>query len=137
MLTQLPLQAQNQKHANIRYFGDRAGLDFNSGTPVTLTNSSMNAFEGTASRADDQGRLVFHSDGTTEAELIVTKPDLYKLRAYNQHCEATDGIRVKFKNCVGGLFIPNIITSNGNGLIEVFFIHGLTEDDWELRIFNS
>ena len=75
-------------------------------------------------------------DGSTEAKFVVTKPGVYKLSAYNQHCEANDEIRVKFKDCVGGLFVPNIITPNGDGLNDVFFIHGLTEDDWEMKIFN-
>ena len=75
-------------------------------------------------------------DGSTGAKYKVTKPGVYRLSAYNQHCEATDEIRVRFKDCIGGLFIPNIITPNGDGLNDVLFIHGLTEDDWELRVFN-
>ena len=61
----LRAQAQGQKHTNIWYFGSRAGLDFNSGAPTVLTNSAMNASEGTSSIADSEGRLLFYSDGTT------------------------------------------------------------------------
>ncbi|MEJ8801319.1 T9SS type B sorting domain-containing protein [Pontibacter sp. H249] len=75
-------------------------------------------------------------DGSTNAKYKVTKPGIYKLSAYNQHCEANDEIIVRFKDCIGGLFIPNIITPNGDGLNDVFFIHGLTEDNWDLRLFN-
>ncbi|MER2997286.1 gliding motility-associated C-terminal domain-containing protein [Pontibacter populi] len=75
-------------------------------------------------------------DGSTEATFAITKPGTYKLKAYNQHCEATDEITVKFKDCIGGLFIPNIITPNGDSKNDVFYIHGLTEDDWELVMFN-
>ncbi|MBC5994941.1 T9SS type B sorting domain-containing protein [Pontibacter cellulosilyticus] len=75
-------------------------------------------------------------DGSTEAKLTVTKPGVYKLSAYNQHCEANDEIRIKFKDCVGGLFVPNIITPNGDGLNDVFFVHGLMEDNWELKIYS-
>ncbi len=75
-------------------------------------------------------------DGSTDALYKVTKPGTYKLKAYNQHCEATDEIIVRFKDCIGGLFIPNIITPNGDGKNDVFFIHGLTEDNWELTLYN-
>ncbi|NEM96207.1 hypothetical protein [Pontibacter burrus] len=57
--------AQINKQSNIWYFGSKAGLDFNSGTPTVLTDGAMEAFEGTASIADADGRLLFYSDGTT------------------------------------------------------------------------
>jgi gliding motility-associated-like protein len=53
--------AQNQ--ANIWYFGDRAGLDFSSGSPVVLTNGALQTFEGCASYSDDEGNLLFYSNG--------------------------------------------------------------------------
>lgn len=47
-LTLISLQCRYclaQKEASIWYFGENAGLDFNSGAPVVLTNSPMAAFE--------------------------------------------------------------------------------------------
>ena len=35
-----------QNEGNIWYFGENAGLDFNSGSPVTLTNGQLNTLEG-------------------------------------------------------------------------------------------
>lgn len=52
-----------QNTTNIWYFGVNAGLDFNSGTPVALTNGQLNSFEGSASIADNSGNLLFYSDG--------------------------------------------------------------------------
>ncbi len=52
-----------QKEANIWYFGHNAGLDFNSGAPVPLTDGVMNTDEGCASIADDNGALLFYTDG--------------------------------------------------------------------------
>ena len=54
-----------QKEANIWYFGNQAGLDFNSGSPVTLTDGAMFAFEGCASIADEDGNLLFYTDGSS------------------------------------------------------------------------
>ena len=54
-----------QKEGNIWYFGSRAGLDFNSGSPVALTNGTLSTFEGCSSISDNMGNLLFYTDGTT------------------------------------------------------------------------
>ena len=58
-------QGLAQKEANIWYFGSNAGVDFNSGSPVALTNSAMNTYEGCASIADANGNLLFYTEGET------------------------------------------------------------------------
>lgn len=52
--------AQNQN--NVWYFGN-AGVDFNSGSPVALTNSAMWTHEGCASICDSAGNLLFYTNG--------------------------------------------------------------------------
>lgn len=52
-----------QKQANIWYFGTYAGLDFNSGEPVALLDGAMEQHEGCASIADDDGNLLFYTNG--------------------------------------------------------------------------
>jgi hypothetical protein len=52
-----------QKEAYIWYFGNNAAIDFNSGSPVALTNSAMNQYEGVSSIADDNGNLLFYTNG--------------------------------------------------------------------------
>ena len=52
-----------QKQANIWYFGDNAGVNFNSGSPVALLNGQMSILEGCASIADYNGNLLFYTDG--------------------------------------------------------------------------
>jgi gliding motility-associated-like protein len=61
----LPTESCCQKRANIWYFGDHAGLDFNSGKPVSLTNGALKTYEGCASICDTTGRLLFYTDGIT------------------------------------------------------------------------
>ncbi len=55
----------SQGEANIWYFGDQAGLDFNSGVPVALTNSQMFTHEGCAVLSNGAGQLLFYTDGVT------------------------------------------------------------------------
>ena len=55
--------AQGQKQANVWYFGNSAGVTFNSGNPVALLNGQTNAQEGTSVISDSSGALLFYSDG--------------------------------------------------------------------------
>ncbi|CAL2101843.1 conserved protein of unknown function precursor containing a type B C-terminal secretion signal [Tenacibaculum sp. 190130A14a] len=55
------LTAQNE--ANFWYFGRNAGLDFSTGVPVALTNGQLNTLEGCSSISDQNGNLLFYSDG--------------------------------------------------------------------------
>src|SRR5690348_6358610 len=61
----LPFVVAGQKESNIWYFGDRAGLSFNTATPTVLTNSAMNTDEGCATVCDASGNLLFYTDGRT------------------------------------------------------------------------
>lgn len=55
----------SQSETNIWYFGQRAGLDFNSGTPEPIVNGQLNTGEGCASISDGNGDLLFYTDGVT------------------------------------------------------------------------
>lgn len=54
-----------QKEAAIWYFGEYAGLDFNSGSPVALTNGQLSTDEGCTTISDKNGNLLFYTDGST------------------------------------------------------------------------
>jgi len=55
----------SQGEANIWYFGANAGLDFNSGNPVALTDGQLNTIEGCATISNASGQLLFYTDGMT------------------------------------------------------------------------
>jgi gliding motility-associated-like protein len=55
----------SQGEGNIWYFGQNAGLNFNSGSPVALTNGMINTTEGCSTISDATGQLLFYSDGIT------------------------------------------------------------------------
>ncbi len=45
------------------YFGENAALDFNSGDPVNVSGSQLDASEGTGCISDENGDLLFYTDG--------------------------------------------------------------------------
>jgi len=55
----------NQKNIAIWYFGRNAGLDFNAGAPVPLTDGLFFADEGGSVISDDNGDLLFYTDART------------------------------------------------------------------------
>lgn len=64
------LTSYGQRQGNIWYFGDHAGLDFNTGAPVALTNGQIYLYptpgphsEGSAVISDSTGSLLFYSNG--------------------------------------------------------------------------
>lgn len=59
------LVSHAQGEANIWYFGQNAGIDFNSGTPVALTNGQLITDEGCATISNSSGQLLFYTDGIT------------------------------------------------------------------------
>ncbi len=66
LLLFVSLISNAQNETNVWYFGYGAGLDFNSGTPVPLTNGVIGTNEGCASIADrTTGVLLFYTDGST------------------------------------------------------------------------
>ncbi len=54
-----------QKQANIWYFGQNSGLNFNSGSPQVLEDGALNTFEGVSSISNNAGNLLFYTDGVT------------------------------------------------------------------------
>ena len=56
--------ASAQNESNIWYFGENAGLNFNSGIPVALIDGQLVRQEGCASISDNNGDLLFYTDGS-------------------------------------------------------------------------
>ncbi|MBT8385158.1 MAG: hypothetical protein KJO83_05565, partial [Bacteroidia bacterium] len=54
-----------QKEASHWFFGENAGLNFNTGFPVPTLEGSLNTLEGCATISDKKGELLFYTDGTT------------------------------------------------------------------------
>lgn len=65
LLLGISIHAQNngQMQTAHWYFGNYAGLDFSSGTPVIDTNGQIATIEGCSSISDEYGNLLFYTDG--------------------------------------------------------------------------
>lgn len=55
--------AQSQKEAWNWNFGNHAGINFSSGSPVSFSGTAINQMEGSASISDSFGNLLFYTDG--------------------------------------------------------------------------
>lgn len=55
----------SQKEAANWFFGNNAGLDFNSGIPLPNLNGQVRTIEGSATISDANGDLLFYTEGTT------------------------------------------------------------------------
>ncbi|MNK76176.1 PKD domain protein [compost metagenome] len=86
----------NAQQDNNWYFGRMAGLNFNGGRAVAITNSAMSTMEGSSAISDQNGQLLFYTNGisvwnrdnqlmphgngllgdqsTTQSSVIVPKP---------------------------------------------------------------
>jgi len=56
-------QGLGQNEFSKWYFGDKAAIDFMSGSPVVLSNSKIQGLDNTCSIADSAGNLLFYYDG--------------------------------------------------------------------------
>jgi gliding motility-associated-like protein len=55
----------SQRQADNWFFGNNAGLNFGSGNPTVITGSALSTVEGCSSFSDENGNLLFYTDGIT------------------------------------------------------------------------
>lgn len=75
------------------------------------------------------------SDGSHEPSLLITKPGTYSVTVQNFCGERTDSISIDFQK-LDSLFIPNVITPNGDEFNQNFEIDSRTVGSVSLFIFN-
>ena len=54
-----------QGEADNWYFGENAGVNFSTGSPVVLTDGQLNTTEGCSTISNSSGDLLFYTDGIT------------------------------------------------------------------------
>lgn len=57
------VKAQNE--GNWWYFGENAGINFNTSPPTAVADGAMDTFEGCSAISDNNGNLLFYTDGST------------------------------------------------------------------------
>jgi gliding motility-associated-like protein len=116
-----------QGEANIWYFGEKAGLDFNSGSPVALSDGMIWTTEGCATISNGAGQLLFYTDG---------------VRAWNRnHIEMTNlGLNGDYSSTQSAIIIPkpgsnNIYYIFTTGLVyNIFTVHGLHYSEVDMNL---
>tara|TARA_R110002012_G_scaffold294098_1_gene490031 strand:- start:5363 stop:8815 length:3453 start_codon:yes stop_codon:yes gene_type:complete len=125
----------SQKEAAIWYFGENAGLDFNSGSPVAIHDGKLMTLEGCSTISDINGSLLFYTDGTTvynknheimpngedlkghststQSAIIVPSPgdpNIYYI--FTAHYQAQDGIYYNVLDISLNAGLGDIVTKN-------------------------
>jgi gliding motility-associated-like protein len=59
------LNVHAQKEYNTWYFGDKAGITFNINPPSAITNGAMYTLESSSSMCDENGNILFYTNGDT------------------------------------------------------------------------
>ncbi len=88
----IPFAAHSQKEGNIWYFGYNAGIDFNSGSAVSISGP-INTWEGCADICDDNGDVLFSTDGIT----VFDKNDAF----------LTNGLKGNPSTTQSGVIVPS------------------------------
>lgn len=83
--------------------------------------------------AGDGDQTYAWSTNETTPSILINKAGLYSITAQNQCGETMDSIRVKFG---GEIFIPNVVTPNGDNLNTTFIIESTDNVFPSLTIFN-
>ena len=106
-----------QNEGNIWYFGENAGLDFNSGNPVALTDGMLNTFEGCATISDNNGDLLFYTDGMTVYNKDhIIMPNGLGLLGHSSSTQSSIIVKKPASSTIYYIFTVDGVTGNGGGL---------------------
>ena len=105
------------KEGNIWYFGQNAGLDFNSGNPVALTDGQLNTDEGCATISDKNGDLLFYTDGIIVYNRNHTQmPNGFGLLGHPSSTQSSIIVRKPGSSTIYYIFTVDGATGNNGGL---------------------
>jgi hypothetical protein len=149
-----------QKEVNIWYFGNQAGLDFNPGNPAILTDGQVDNSYGSACVSDENGNLLFYTDGETiwnrqhsvmqngsglsghkgssQAALIVQHPDndnlyyVFTTAAYNTNGFQYSMVDITLDGGLGSVYTKNNFLFTPSTEKVTAAVHANNRDLWIL-----
>ncbi len=91
-------------------------LNVNLGTDTTLcTGEKLTLYP-----SPQDANSYLWQDNSSNSTFLVSDPGTYWVMLTVDDCSAVDSIYVDFEYCSGELELPNVITSNGDGINEIF-----------------
>ena len=123
LLSTINVLAQNEN--NIWYFGNYAGLDFNSGTPVSLNNGVLDSYDNTSTISDSAGNLLFYTNG----ENVWNANSLFMTNGQGIGGSNTGGqaaliIRQPFQDSIYYIFTADAFGASGGLKYSIVNMHG-------------
>jgi gliding motility-associated-like protein len=78
------------------------------------------------------------SNSATTPTMEVSEPGFYSVvvTSPDSHCSSSAAVTVTYEECLDDLFIPNVITPNGDDKNDFFEISGAEGTHWDLIIYN-
>ncbi|MGE5382230.1 MAG: PKD domain-containing protein, partial [Omnitrophica WOR_2 bacterium] len=144
----ITILASAQKEANNWYFGNKAGISFESGSPSFLLDGALIYSHGTSTISDSAGNLLFYTDGEhvynrihqqmpngygllgnslSQTSLIMRKPE-----SYNEYYIFTVGngtiypliglhyslVKMNLDGGLGDIYLKNVPLAHSNNAVE-------------------
>jgi len=107
-----------------------APLVFNLGTDTTICKDEVIHFDATTG-----GASYLWQDGSTHPTYTIRNPGYYAVTIKNSCGTKSENLTLHI--CCEGAEIPNLITPNGDGKNETFYIDCYGNGDYELNIYNQ
>ena len=78
------------------------------------------------------------SNGSTGAETTIDAPGSYwvEYRRNGASCSRRETFSVDFRECLDDLFVPNVITPNGDRANDTFVVRGAPGTTWALQLYS-
>ncbi|NPD47898.1 PKD domain-containing protein, partial [Lentimicrobium sp. S6] len=134
ILTLSPLNSTAQKEAHNWYFGNNAGITFNTVPPSLLPSSNMSIEHGSTTFSDKQGNLLFYTNGDFIRNMHRTPMENYTTSHYFSGA-ITNSLSIPFHNDSTKYHLFNVSTGNSksnktnfglfHSIIEPYYNNGI------------